>query len=237
MLRPLVYVIIPARGGSRGLRRKNLRLLHGQPLISYIIHVALRAQTIDTVFVSTESDEIAKVAVRYGVRVIRHPKMLSISTASTFGVVQYAAKVLKKKWCRPDVLVTMRATSPLCEPTDVDNAVRLLLKNNADSVVSVARSDVHPFRVLKKNNKGELEYFDRRSGERDFPQRRQSFGDVYVRNGAIYATRTDVIERGSLWGAHCVPYEMPKERSVNINDWIDFLLAEVLLKQRIKPLS
>ncbi len=237
MPRSLVYAVIPARGGSKGLRGKNLRLLHGQPLISYIIRAALQAQTIDRVFVSTENDEIARVAMRYGAKVIRHPKSLSTSTTSTFGVIRRAAKIFKKKWRRPDVLVTMRATSPLCEPTDVDNAVRLLFRKNADSVVSVAKSDVHPLRMLRKNRKKELEHFDKRSSERNFPHRRQSFGDVYIRNGAIYATRTEVIERGSLWGKHCVPYVMPKERSVNINDWIDFLLAESLLKQRVKPLS
>lgn len=229
MRKPSVFAVIPARGGLQGLPGKNLKLLHSRPLISYIIRAALRAKKIDAVFVSTENEEIARVAAQYGARIIRHPKKLSTSTASTFGVIQHAASMFRKEDCRPDVLVTLRATSPLCEPTDIDNAIGLLFRKNADSVVSVVKSDVHPFRILKKNRKGELEHFDKRSNERDFPQRRQSFSDVYIRNGAIYATRTNVIESGSLWGKHYVPYQMPKKRSINVNDWIDFLLAESLL--------
>ena len=223
--------LVPARGGSQGLPGKNLKLLHGKPLIAYIIRAALAAKVLDAVYVSTDSEEIAGVAQRYGARAIIHPAKLSTSTAPTFGVVQNAVKVFRKEGQCPDVVVVMRATSPLCSPTDIDQAVRLLLKRpKADSVISVVKSDVHPYRVLRINRKGELEHFDKRSTEKNFPQRRQSLSDVYIRNGAIYATRTHIIEKGSLWGKHGLPFVMPKERSVNVNDAVDFLFAEALTR-------
>ena len=226
----LVYGLIPARGGSEGLPGKNAKSLRGQPLISYIIRSALFAKELNSVFVSTDSEKIARIAEKSGVEAIIHPAEFSTPTAPTFGVVRNAVGVLKKRGVYPDVMVTMRPTSPLCLPEDINRAVRLLLRQpRIDSVISVTKSDNHPFRVLKINQRGELEHFDKRSTERNFPKRRQSFGDVYVRNGAIYATRTHIIESGSLWGEHSLPYFMPKERSVKINDEIDFLLAESLL--------
>lgn len=232
MNRNITYGLIPARGGSEGLPGKNLRLLNGKPLITHIVRAALAAKKIDSVFVSTDSEEIGAVARACGAKVIIHPAKLSSSTASTFGVIQNAVKVFRERGQYPNIVVTMRPTSPLCLPTDIDQAIKLLLKNlNTDSVISVVKSDVHPYRILRINNKGELEHFDKQSTEKNFPQRRQTFSDVYIRNGAIYVTRTHVIGADSLWGGHSIPFIMPKERSININDEMDFLLAESLISK------
>ncbi len=232
-----VYGLIPARGESSGLPNKNIKLLYGRPLITYIIEAALSASALDKVYVSTDSEKIAEVARKYGTEVIIHPVELSTPTASTFGVIQNAIRVFQKKELRsPDIVVTMRPTSPLCLSTDINQAVQLLSERpEVDSVISVVKSDVHPYRVLKINREGELEHSDEQSTEKNFPQRRQSFDDVYIRNGAIYATRTHIINSGSLWGKHSLPFVMPKERSVNINDAIDFLLAEsIMITTQIK---
>lgn len=234
----LVYGVIPARGGSRGLPGKNLKLLCGEPLIAHIIKAALTANTLDKVYVSTDTEEIADVAQDYGANVIVHPARLSTPTASTFGVIRNSIEVFHRMNEWPDILVTMRPTAPLCLSRHINRAVRRLVRCRlSDSVISVVKSDTHPFRVLRINREGELEHFDRHTTEKDFPQRRQSFGNVYVRNGAIYATRTRTIERGSLWGIHSIPFIMPKERSVNINDEADFLFAETLMKRFKKALT
>ena len=233
MSEPIVYGLIPARGGSKGLPGKNIRLLAGQPLISHIIRAALAAETLDKVFVSTDSEEIAAIARECGAEVIVHSAELSADTAPSFGVVANAARIFSAQEHPPEIIVMMRPTSPLCESQDIDQAVRMLAEHpEADSVVSVMKADSHPYRAYAIDSKGELAHFDERSPERDFPLQRQAFGDVYVRNGAIYAARAAVIESGSLWGRHSLAYIMPKERSVNINDEIDFLFAEALMERR-----
>lgn len=125
----------------------------------------------------------------------------------------------------------MRPTSPLCLSSDIDAAVSLLKdRPDADAVISVTHSPVHPYRVLRVNEVGELVPYGYTTEQR-YPQQRQSFEIVYIRNGAIYASRAATIEAGGLWGRKNLPYIMPAERSVNINEEMDFLLAEALLKQ------
>src|SRR6266446_1414362 len=184
----IVYGLIPVRHKSSGLPGKSLRPLCKRPLISYMIQAALAAKTIHTVFVSTDSPKISNFARSLGAQLISHPRRLSKPGAPTFGVIKNAISHLRKLGQDPTVIATMRATSPLCLPQDIDGAVRLLFSDEkADSVVSVARSDVHPHRVLRINSRGELEHFDRNSPEMNFPKPRQAFETVFVRNGAIYA--------------------------------------------------
>lgn len=226
----LAYGLIPARGGSKGLPGKNVRLLGGKPLIAHIIRAALGADVLERVFVSTDSEEIAAVARGCGAETILHSAALSSDTSSSFGVVENAARIFSSQEQPPDIIVMMRPTSPLCLSSDIDAAVRMLAEHpGADSVVSVTKADSHPYRAYTIDLQGELVHFDERSPERDFPLQRQALSDTYVRNGAIYATRLLVILGGSLWGKHSLPYIMPKERSVNINDDVDFLLAETLM--------
>lgn len=228
---PIIFGVIPARGGSSGLPGKNIKLLNGHPLITYIIRAALGSHLIDRLFVSTEDDSIESIAVDNGSEVIKHAPALSSDSASTFGVISHAASYFNEYSSPPDIIVTMRATSPLCKSDDITRAIELLLTTpKTDSVVSVVRSDVHPYRVLRIDDDNMLERFDERSPEAYFPMQRQSFEAVYVRNGAIYATKSSVIKSGSLWGRNIMPYIMPKERSININDEVDFRIAEMLLR-------
>jgi CMP-N-acetylneuraminic acid synthetase len=230
--KPVAFGVIPVRGESSGLPEKNTRTLNDQPLLAYMIKSALAARLISRVFMSTDSGRVADLASQFGSEVIVHSPHLSTQTAPSFGVIENAAAYFRKVGARPVIIVTMRVTSPLCSSGDIDAAIEMLIANpDSDSVISVVRSPVHPYRTLKINECGELEHFDSNSPETNFPMRRQEFGDVYIRNGAIYATRTSVIEAGTLWGEHCLPYIMPRERSVNINDDVDFLLAETLVRR------
>jgi CMP-N-acetylneuraminic acid synthetase len=230
----IVYGVIPARGGSTGVSKKNLRPLGGVPLIAHIIKSALDADQLDKVFVSTEDHEIADVAERLGVAVIRHDPALSGNTSPSFFVIQNAVKHFDSMGEEPDIVVTLHATSPLCPSEYIDKAVAALVANTeADSAISVVRAQVHPYKVLKVNAAGFLEYFDSNTTEGGYPQRRQTFEDVYVRNAAIYAVRRNVIKEGSMWGPRAIPIIMPKEVSVNINEEIDFVLAEALLERNL----
>lgn len=230
----LVYGIIIAKGTSRGLLNKNIKHLAGKPMISYIINAALLSANFDKIFLFTEDKKIGQIGQGLGVEVIYHSVRFSKRNIPSFRVIQNALKVFKKQEKYPDIIVTLRPTSPLCLPKDIDKAIKLLVKNEeVDSVISVTKSDIHPYRILKINNNGRLEHLDKKSTEKKFPQQRQTFDPVYVRNGAIYATRTRIIEAGSLWGENYLPFIMPKERSVNINDLADFIWAEALMQKKI----
>lgn len=226
-----MYGVIPAKGTSAGLPGKNMKVVAGHPTIHFMLKSALNAASLGKVWVSTENGDIESYCSQEGAKVFRHDPRLSGETSSTFGVIANIVHYWKELGEQPDIVITMRATSPLCLASDIDKAIEMLIKSKADSVVAVTRSDVHPYRILTINKSGLLSHFDERSPEKNHPIRRQELSPVYIRTGAIYATRRKIIEGGSLWGARSLPYIMPKERSVNVNDEIDFLLAEKLLSE------
>lgn len=228
---PIVFGLIPAKGSSSGLPGKNMMLMAGNPMIHYILASALDTNTLKEVWVSTENDQIEAYCSNQGARVFRHDPALSDNTSSTFGVIANILGYWEQSNNSPAIVVTMRATSPLCTSADIDQAVQMLISSEADAVVAVTRSDVHPHRILVIDSEGFLRHFDLNSIEKNYPIRRQELSAVYVRTGAIYVTRREVIKQGSLWGTKVLPFVMPKERSVNVNDNIDFFLAEKILTE------
>lgn len=222
--------VIPARGGSKGLANKNLLPLLGKPLIYYVIQAALSSTILESLYVSTDSVQIANAAASMGAEVILHPAQLSSDSAPTFGVIANAVAHLQEVGVIPEIIVTMRATSPLLIPADIDDAIALLISNpQADSVIAVTESPVHPQRVLRIREDGNLVSYEP-TPEKLFPMRRQTFPPVFVRNGAIYASRFETIDAGGLWLNHNLPYKMPRERSVNINDELDFIFAKAVMQ-------
>ena len=224
-----IVAVIPVRGGSQGVPRKNLRLVAGKPLLRYTIDCARNAARIQRVVVSTEDREIADFAASSGAEVFRHPAILSGPEAPTYPVVQWDLQHLRTESAEPSLLVVLRATTPLRTPEDIDNAISLLDSNPiADSVVSVGLAvGVHPIRLKRILDDGRL--MDAFEQEGRFPRRRQALEALYVRNGAIYAARPFVIDAGGLWGGHCLAYLMPEERSININTEYQLRVAELLL--------
>ena len=227
--KPTAFGVVPAKGASTGLPGKNMMLMRGHPMIHYILMSALGATMLDEVWVSTENDQIEEYCSGLSVRVLRHDPSLSGETSPTFGVIENILSYWESLKRVPDIVVTMRATSPLCTADDIDRAVHMLLNSKADSVIAVVKSDVHPHRILSIDANGFLQHTDPNSPERHCPIRRQELSPVYIRTGAIYATRRGVIKKGSLWGTRALPYIFPKKRATNVNDEIDFFLAENLL--------
>lgn len=230
-----VWAIIPTRGGSTGLPEKNIRILAGKPLLHYMLTAATQAQLINRVILTTDSDDIVTVAQQInGVEVRRHDPSLSVPGQPTFGTfLRTLEKLVQESRTLPQVVVLLRVTTPLCLSSDIDSAIRLLMETgeNATSVLSVTKSDVHPKRTYVMDEHNMLLPREE-TPERNYPLPRQTFDDVYIRNGAIYATFPSIVlTAGSLWGDKPLAYVMPKERSININDEIDFILAEALLKR------
>lgn len=228
-----VLGVIPARGGSRGVPRKNVRTVGGKPLIAWTVETA-RAAT-DTLYrtvVSTDDDEIAEVARAHGAEVpFRRPADLGGDRVPMVPVLRHAVATVEEEEGRPvDWVCLLQPTSPFRTPADIAAAVGLAAEGGCDSVISVVQVfDVHPI-LMKRIEEGRLEPFCIPEVE---GTRRQDYDPpAYMRNGAIYLTRRDVLmERGSIWGDVIRPYVMPEERSVGIDNEMQLTLVDLMLRQ------
>jgi len=217
--------IIPARGGSKGIPRKNIKEFCGKPLIAYIIETALSVRELDRVIVSTEENEIAKIAKRYGAEIISRPEELAKDETPTLPVLQHAVTYLvKEENYKPDIVVLLYATSPLLNPERISEAIRLMIEKDFDSIISVTRDYGHFW--IEENGKY----------ERFYPRElfnRQFYKPLFKENGALYITKTEVlISRSKLIGDKVGFVEMEKYESIDIDEPLDFEIAEFLMRRR-----
>ncbi len=231
--RPLVLAIIPARGGSKSVPRKNIKLLGGKPLLYYMLTAALGSTRIDRVVVSSEDDEILEVAKKYGGQkvVLQRPKHLAQDRSPDVPMLQHAVRTVEKiDGCAYDYVVQLHVTTPFVTNKDIDAALVELLASEAESIVSVCQvNDYHPVK-LKKIVNGKLEQYIDGYLEHS-TARRQDFEPVYKRNGGFYASKRHIVmEHGRVFGDDVLPYIMPSEKSVDINSIVDFWTAEAVLK-------
>jgi CMP-N-acetylneuraminic acid synthetase len=220
--------IIPARRGSKGIRGKNLVRLGGTPLIVHTIRAALGAVTIDRTIVSTDSEDIARVARRAGAEVpFIRPRALASDTATTEAVVRHALEALGI--AAPDIVVVLQPTSPLRSSADIDGAVRLLRASGAASVVSVCEVD-HPVEwTYRRSTSGRLSpiVHDARTS------RRQDAPPAVRLNGAVFVVRRQTFLRTDrLRSAATLGYVMPRDRSLDIDEPFDLLTANAWLSRR-----
>jgi CMP-N-acetylneuraminic acid synthetase len=206
--------------------RKNIRQLAGKPLLQYTVEAARGSRDLTRVLVSTEDAEISAWATAFGVEVVERPAALAMDETPMPPVVRHALQVAEAGGNRYDYVCTLQPTTPLRSSQDIDAAIRLLRESAAESVIGVVRLfDGHPARV-KRIVADRLQAFCTPEQE---GTRRQDLEPAYLRNGAIYVTRRDVLEGGSIFGGDQRPYEMPPERSINIDEPLDFLLAELVV--------
>ena len=226
----LILGVIPARGGSKSVPRKNIALLHGKPVIAYTIEAAQQSQLLTHFLVSSEDAEIIAIAQAYGAPVpFVRPAELATDDAPTLPVVQHATREMEaKNNITYDCIVLLQPTTPLRLPEDIDLSIEKLRSSSANSVISVCDVGAyHPARMRQIVNDRLIELPIREPKEM---LRRQDLPPVYIRNGAIYAVRRDVVMcHNSMVGEISRPYIMPEERSVNIDSKLDFILAEILL--------
>ena len=228
----LVLAIVPARGGSKGIPRKYLQLLLGQPLIVYTLQAALDSQHITCLIVSTDDPEISRVAREYGVDVpfVRPPELALDDTPQLDVVLHALGAVERAEETRYDVVLLLQPTAPLRTTADIDGALEKLFATGADSVVSLYRVEQgHPYYMYTLDG-------DRPRPLLEVPShitRRQEFPPIYVRNGAIYAVQREVlVHHRSFYGQDMRAYVMPFERSINIDTEFDVVLAEFLLQRQ-----
>lgn len=212
-----VLGLIPARGGSKGVPRKNLADFLGRSLLERAIRCGLDASTIDDVVVSTDDEEIRDAALSAGAEVpFLRPPELATDAAPTLGAVQHALRTLAEAGRSYDALCLLQPTNPLRLPEDVDGACRLLEGSGATAVVSVepVPHEYHPYWAYVTDESGALQPVV--TGP--VVPRRQELPAAWVREGAVYVTRTETILDGnSLYGPRVMPYPMPAERSGNID--------------------
>ncbi len=220
-----VLTIVPARGGSRRIPQKNKKKLFGKELIRYSIEAALDSAETDMVLVSSDDDEILKIASSYsGVICLKRPAAISDDYAPAIDYVHHAIDELEEKF---DYVAIVQPTSPFTSGADIDATIRLLYNSKADSSVSVMKLDhtIHPVKLKTKKGDELLPYLEDENGR----MAAHELAELYVRNGSVYVSKLETIEHGTIIGEVCLGYEMPRERSIDINDPIDFEFAEFMI--------
>jgi CMP-N,N'-diacetyllegionaminic acid synthase len=229
-----VLGIVTARGGSKGIPRKNIALLLGKPLLAYTADAALSAKRLTRVVLSTEDEEIARIGRQCGLDVpFLRPVELAGDDTPTIPVLQDVVRRLEEGGEHYESILTLQPTNPLRLAEDIDGSIKLLEESGADSVISfVDVGEKHPARMKFVSPDGRVT--DPPFAEAFEGQRRQDLPKLYLREGSIYLTRRTVLmEQNSLKGADCRAWIIPQERYCNIDTPFDLFLAEQMLKYRV----
>ncbi|HJN62024.1 MAG TPA: acylneuraminate cytidylyltransferase family protein [Candidatus Parcubacteria bacterium] len=233
-----IIAIICARGGSKRLPQKNIKLLAGKPLIAYAIEVALKCKMFDRVIGSTEDKEIAKISKKFGAEVpFIRPKDLARGKVSVWSVLQYVVRYLAKtENYIPDVIVSLSPTSPFRRVEDIKKCLKKLVREKADIVTTVYESDRNPYFNMIELRKGKVSLVKK-------PQKKITQGQdapkVYSLNDAVKAIRRNaLLKNDSLFALKNIKFViMPRERSIDIDDPLDFLVASLIIKNKLKCLT
>ena len=225
-----VLGVIPARGGSKGIPRKNIKSLGGKPLIQWTIDAAKHSKYLNRVVVSTEDPEIARIASELGADVpfVRPSNLASDETPGLATVLHALEQLPEYEW-----IMLLQPTSPLRVTEDIDCVFELCHASGAPAAVSVSDVSVHPYWTYKIGSEGRMESF---IANRPDIFRRQDLPPAYCLNGAVYLARTDwLIEQGSFISAETLGYVMPPERSIDLDspldwEWLEFLLENKHVK-------
>ena len=225
--------LIPARGGSKGLPRKNIKSLLGKPLIAWTIEQALASKYLDRVVVSTEDEEIAEISKKYGADVpFIRPKELAKDNTKGIKVVLHAVDWMEKNDKQYDLLMLLQPTSPLRRCKDIDKAIELLFLKEAKAIVSVCEVDHHPLWANTLPEDGCMKDFIR---QEIMNKNRQELPVFYRLNGAIYLAYCNYIKQyKSFMAKETFAYIMPGERSIDIDNEVDFELVRIIMYKKLK---
>jgi CMP-N-acetylneuraminic acid synthetase len=226
--------VIPARGGSKGVKGKNYKLLNGIPLIVYTINTANKSN-LSTVIVSTDNDKIISICKDYKIETpFKRPSNLATDSSTSIEVAKHALISMEKiNNTKYDAVMLLQPTSPFRTVNNINDSIKLLSNDkNADSVISVVDVEGHHPARMKFIENGIL--IDPEFCEKHENQNRQELEKMYIRNGAIYLTKRSILLNGSYKGKKSLALEMKSENSINIDTESDFKLAEWMLNNRLK---
>lgn len=221
--------IIPARGGSKGLPGKNIKNLNGKPLIAYSIEAAIEANIFDKIIVSTDSEEIAKVALKYGAEVpFLRPKELATDNANSMDALFHAIEFLKEQGEIYDYIMKLQPTSPLRTKKEILESVELLFEKSAESIISVSECQHYPLWANTLNEEKAMKDFIK---EEIKHKNRQELSKYYEINGLIFLSKiSKLMEIKDWYGEKSFAYVCDSKKAIDIDDMIDFKLAEILLR-------
>ena len=229
--------IIPARGGSKGIPKKNIKILVDKPLITWTIHAAQKSQYIDKLIISTDSEEIAKMGSQLGAEIpfIRSSE-LAKDDSSGSDVIIHALDWFQCNRKTYDYFILLQPTSPFRKTEHIDKALEVIIsKQDIDALVSIQKVDQHPYWMKKINKAGYLEKYNEESSAYTY---RQSLPELYINNGAIYICKWDVfIDDRSLYKRNCYPFIMERKFSLDLDTMDDWKYAEYLLNNNIDLFS
>jgi len=208
----MILGITPARGGSKGLARKNIRPLCGKPLIAWTIEAAKASEILDRYVVSTEDGEIAEVVRRWGAEVVDRPEELATDEATTLSVLRHVLEQVPA-----DIVVLLQAPCPVRDGEFIDRCIRRFLDTGADSLAT-----------------GFMCHYIEYASDRERELNRQDIRGFFVDNGNVYVMRADLVRAGDRYGQRIERMIVDREYNVDIDDEFDFWLAEQIMKGRLR---
>lgn len=226
-----ILAIIPARGGSKGVPRKNIKLLNGLPLLAYTARLAKKSRLISKVVLSTDDPEIAQVGILEGVEVpFMRPSELALDSTPTLPVLQHALEYFASNGENFDAVCLLEVTSPFRSVAFLESAIEKFISSNADSLVSVlpVPATYNPHWTFEEDSSGFLKIA---TGELKIIPRRQELPKAYFRDGSIYLTKSEVIREGSIYGSKSAFLENDPLYYVNIDTMEDWKEAEEWIKK------
>jgi len=230
-MKPICF--IGARGGSKGIPKKNVRLLNGKPLIAYSIESALKSNIFSSVIVSTDDHEIVHIAKKYGATVpFMRPKKLATDNAGMDEVIIHGVKKLRNLGFEFDILVNRDCTVPFIRNEDINDSIELLRRKKCDAVFGVYKQHHNPyFNMMESNSKGYLRYS--KNVKRKIKSRQEA-PVVYQLNGLFTIYVDKLLRYGKLFMPRILPYEIPPETAIMIDTEFEFQIAELVARQEIK---
>lgn len=226
-MKPKILAIIPARGGSKGVPRKNIRDLAGKPLIAWTIDEAKKSRYIDRLILSSEDDEIIEVAKQYGCEVpFKRP--LELAQDDTPGIKPVLHAI--EQCSGYDYVVLLQPTSPLRTVGDIDGCIEKLLNSDADFCVSVTEPEKSPYWMYTLEGERMVPLLP----QDELVARRQDLPKVYALNGAVYIGKSSEVKKSKAFlTENTVAFEMAAEHSFDIDTELDFKICEVLIKDKV----
>jgi CMP-N-acetylneuraminic acid synthetase len=221
-----ILAVIPARGGSKGVPRKNLKKISGKSLLQWAIERSNKSKFIDRLIISSEDIEIIEESKKFGCEVpFKRPDYLARDESSTNDVILHALENINGY----DIVLCLQVTSPLVETEDIDLAIKACVDSDSKACISASIPEKSPYWMFKLNNK----MVDPIFGESYFNKRRQDLPEVFIPNGAVYVAYSDWFKNNkSFYSKETTVHIMSREKSFDLDTELDFLLVETYLKQK-----
>jgi CMP-N,N'-diacetyllegionaminic acid synthase len=226
-----VLAIIPARGGSKGIPKKNITSLAGKPLVAWTIEQALKSTYVDMTIVSTEDPEISRISKKYGAQVIDRPKELAKDDSPTFDAILHAINHLRERGESFDIIILLEPTSPLRKEDDIDNAIDLFIRNyeKADSLVSVGEVHLENPWIMKEIRDGYVKPFIE---PKNNIYQRQQLPPVYFPYGVVYLSKIEALEKKkTFYQDKTIAYFIERWQNYEIDDSCDLLVTEAIINK------